>query len=265
VRLSPSAISRLRAAIDLRELAKDYLAIKQGKSLCPFHSEKTPSLVIHEQYFKCFGCQASGDAIAFLRRIEGISFTEACTRLAERFGVSLEGSRDPAAERRAAELARREGDMAAWWWRGMLRRGAEDLDAVTVMRLFRWARTPAMEQEYGEMPTWRDWLREVFTASEEGARAVCMALDNAARGPLVILNLDSDDAGKLATMRSGLEQAAMGCRVRVLQLPCDADEFVAMHGAEAYREATEQALPLFTWLACGSPTLRLARAWGECG
>ena len=163
MKFSPSAIARLRAAIDLRELTKDYLTVKQGKSLCPFHSEKTPSLVIHEQYFKCFGCQASGDAITFLRRIEGISFTEACTRLAERFGVSLEGSLDPTAERRAAELARREGDMAAWWWRGMLRRGAEELDAVTVMRLFRWARNAATERDYGDWLAWREFLRIAFS------------------------------------------------------------------------------------------------------
>jgi hypothetical protein len=171
MRVSAYALDRLRAAIDLRELAKDYLTVKQGKALCPFHSEKTPSLVIHEQYFKCFGCQASGDAIAFLRRIEGISFTEACQRLAERFGVTLEGSRDPGAERRAAELARREGDMAAWWWRGMLRRGAEELDAVTVMRLFRWARNAAMEAEYPEMLAWRELMRVAFTADFEAAAA----------------------------------------------------------------------------------------------
>jgi DNA primase len=165
VRLPPSAISRLRAAIDLRELAKDYLRVNAaGKAICPFRVEKTASLAIHEQYFKCFGCQASGDAITFLRRIEGISFTEACTRLAERFGVSLEGSRDPAAERRAAELARREGDMAAWWWRSCLRRGAEELDAVTVMRLFRWARNSAMEREYSAVLDWRELMRSAFTA-----------------------------------------------------------------------------------------------------
>ena len=251
-RLSPSVIARLREAIDLRELAKGYLTLRNGKAICPFHVEKTPSLSIHREYFKCFGCQASGDAITFLRQIEGISFVEAVKRLAERYGVSLEGSRDPQAERRAAELARREGDMAAWWWRSMLARGAEELDAVTVMRLFRWARTPAMERDYGEMQAWGDWLRKIFTDTEQGARAVSLAFDYLAErrgGPLVILNLDSDTAGRRATLDAGLKLLAEGCRVRVLQLPCDADEY------EGYAEAVSYALPFFTWLACGQPVL----------
>ena len=37
---------------------------RNGKALCPFHQEKTPSFSIkrEDNIFKCFGCGAGGDA-----------------------------------------------------------------------------------------------------------------------------------------------------------------------------------------------------------
>ncbi|MDF2668622.1 MAG: primase [Paenibacillus sp.] len=65
---------------------------KQGrnmKGLCPFHSEKSPSFTVHpeKQIFKCFGCGTGGNAITFLRDIEGYSFSEAVRHLAEEAGI----------------------------------------------------------------------------------------------------------------------------------------------------------------------------------
>jgi len=50
--------------------------------LCPFHGEKTASFTVypHDNHFHCFGCGAHGDAIGFIRRIEGVGFAEARER-----------------------------------------------------------------------------------------------------------------------------------------------------------------------------------------
>jgi len=50
---------------------------------CPFHQERHPSLVVYPdtKSFFCFGCRASGDAIDFVRRKEGLDFKEALRRL----------------------------------------------------------------------------------------------------------------------------------------------------------------------------------------
>jgi DNA primase len=61
---------------------------KQGhymKGLCPFHSEKSPSFTVtpEKQIYRCFGCQAGGNLIRFIMEIEGLSFAEAITKLAE--------------------------------------------------------------------------------------------------------------------------------------------------------------------------------------
>ena len=57
--------------------------------LCPFHSEKTPSFYVYPdtQSFYCFGCQAAGDAISFVKKINNISSGEAIKMLASRAGM----------------------------------------------------------------------------------------------------------------------------------------------------------------------------------
>ena len=49
---------------------------------CPFHQEKTPSFVIYDNNtFHCFGCQADGDAIQFLRDTRNLNFVDAVREL----------------------------------------------------------------------------------------------------------------------------------------------------------------------------------------
>jgi DNA primase len=61
------------------------------RGLCPFHEEKTPSFNVRPStgVYYCFGCQAGGDVIGFIRAIDGLSFPEAVERLARKAGVTL--------------------------------------------------------------------------------------------------------------------------------------------------------------------------------
>ncbi len=88
------AYIRDRAPID--EIVGDYVQLKnagggQRKGLCPFHDEKSPSFHVtpSKGYFHCFGCQVGGDVIAFVMKIDHLSFTETVERLAERIGYTL--------------------------------------------------------------------------------------------------------------------------------------------------------------------------------
>ncbi len=85
---------RERAPID--DVVGDYVQLKnagggQKKGLCPFHDEKSPSFHVtpSKGYFHCFGCQVGGDVIAFLMKIDHLSFTETIERLADRMGYTL--------------------------------------------------------------------------------------------------------------------------------------------------------------------------------
>lgn len=59
--------------------------------LCPFHSEKTPSFHVNESRkgYHCFGCGEGGDAISFIRKVEGLGFVEALKELAQRAGLDV--------------------------------------------------------------------------------------------------------------------------------------------------------------------------------
>ena len=88
-------VARVRDATDFVALASEHIALKrvgrQWQGLCPFHAEKTPSFSINPELgvYHCFGCQAGGDVISFLREIEHLTFVEAVERLAARAGIAL--------------------------------------------------------------------------------------------------------------------------------------------------------------------------------
>lgn len=55
--------------------------------LCPFHEERSPSFSVYHDHYFCFGCRATGDAIKFVRELQGLTFIEALKYLAEKAGV----------------------------------------------------------------------------------------------------------------------------------------------------------------------------------
>lgn len=93
---SKDSLELLRSRIDLIEVLSPYLKLQKSgsayKGLCPFHEEKTPSLIIQrgDSHYHCFGCGAHGDAIQFLMTHLKMSFVEAVENLADRFHVQLE-------------------------------------------------------------------------------------------------------------------------------------------------------------------------------
>ncbi|MCA0296773.1 MAG: DNA primase [Actinobacteria bacterium] len=59
--------------------------------LCPFHDEKSPSFHVTPArgFYHCFGCGEGGDVIAFVQKINNVSFAEAVEYLADRIGLQL--------------------------------------------------------------------------------------------------------------------------------------------------------------------------------
>lgn len=52
---------------------------KNLTGLCPFHQEKSPSFTLYQNNtrFHCFGCQATGDTIDFVMKINNLKLPEA--------------------------------------------------------------------------------------------------------------------------------------------------------------------------------------------
>jgi len=99
-------VEQVLAATDIVDLIGSYIPVKRAGvrfvAHCPFHNEKTPSFSIDpsRQFFHCFGCKKSGDAITFVREHEGLTFVDAVRKLAQRAGVPVvEEAVDPREER----------------------------------------------------------------------------------------------------------------------------------------------------------------------
>ncbi len=61
--------------------------------LCPFHDDRRPSLSVNldRKLFHCFACQAKGDILDFVARIEQVPLPEAAGIVARCCGIPLEG------------------------------------------------------------------------------------------------------------------------------------------------------------------------------
>ena len=93
--LDRTFIDDLLSRIDIIEVISAVVQLKKHgtgyKGLCPFHAENTPSFNVSstKQFYHCFGCGASGDAIKFLREHDGLTFMEAIEKLAAQANIEI--------------------------------------------------------------------------------------------------------------------------------------------------------------------------------
>ncbi len=93
-------IEEIKARNDITDVISAYVTLKRAGShsqgLCPFHNEKSPSFTVfaQTQSFYCFGCQAAGDVVTFIRKIENLDYVESIRFLAKRAGVSIPEEND---------------------------------------------------------------------------------------------------------------------------------------------------------------------------
>ena len=81
--------------MDLVQIISRYVPLKKkGRTYwacCPFHHEKTPSFAVNEdkQFYHCFGCKESGNAITFIEKMESVEFSDAVKMLAQEAGMEI--------------------------------------------------------------------------------------------------------------------------------------------------------------------------------
>ena len=82
-------VEKVLSRVDIVNVISRYLPLnKKGKTFwgcCPFHHEKTPSFAVNEerQFYHCFGCKESGNAITFVQKSESVDFMDALKIVAE--------------------------------------------------------------------------------------------------------------------------------------------------------------------------------------
>ena len=167
-RIRDEDLATVRERTDIVKLVSGYLTLKKAGhdsfvGLCPFHTEKTSSFSVSpaKGLFYCFGCGKGGDAIAFLREVEHLEFTEAVERLAKEAGVTLRYEGDTPSERRAA--SRRQGlhranENAFALYHQMLLQGREGEDARRYLASRGVERETSVAYQIGFAPGYPDFL-----------------------------------------------------------------------------------------------------------
>jgi len=112
-RIRDEDVAYVRDHSPIDEVVADYVQLKnagggQKKGLCPFHDEKSPSFHVtpSKGYFHCFGCQTGGDVIAFVMKMDHITFAETIERLAERIGYQLRYDESGSSDRPSVNRSR---------------------------------------------------------------------------------------------------------------------------------------------------------------
>ena len=123
-----SFIQDLIARADLVELIGRHVQLKKTGAnfvgLCPFHAEKSPSFSVSptKQFYHCFGCGKSGNAIGFLTEYVGVGFVDAVKDLAQQYGMQVpQDDTTPEDRARFAERRQQQETLS-----GVLEKAADD-------------------------------------------------------------------------------------------------------------------------------------------
>ena len=116
--IPPSFIQEVLARTDVVEIIGRSVQLKKGGAnfmgLCPFHGEKSPSFSVSptKQFYHCFGCGKSGNAIGFLIDHNGMNFVEAVKDLAQQYGMQVpDDDRSPQDRERAADQRQKQATL----------------------------------------------------------------------------------------------------------------------------------------------------------
>lgn len=129
--MADNTIQDIKDKLDIVEVITSYIATKKAganfKAVCPFHNEKTSSLMIspQKQIWHCFGCGEGGDVFGFVMRYENMEFRETLQSLAQRAGVVLpQRSFEVTQEKKVTEDLIRINNFTAKFYHKFLTNGA---------------------------------------------------------------------------------------------------------------------------------------------
>ncbi|WP_422138849.1 DNA primase [Endozoicomonas sp. ALC020] len=94
-RIPQTFIDDLLNRLDIVDVVDSRVKLKKTgrnySACCPFHQEKTPSFTVSpdKQFYYCFGCGASGNALGFVMDFDHLDFPTAVDSLASQVGLEV--------------------------------------------------------------------------------------------------------------------------------------------------------------------------------
>ena len=92
--MSSSIINQILQNSDIVDVVGEFINLskvgKNYKGICTVHNDTSPSLSVspEKQFFKCFSCGISGNAITFLEKFQGMSKKESIIFLSKKYGIN---------------------------------------------------------------------------------------------------------------------------------------------------------------------------------
>lgn len=172
-----SFIDDLLDRLDIVEVVDHRVKLKKtGKNYsacCPFHDEKTPSFTVSpdKQFYYCFGCGASGNALGFLMDYERLAFPEAVEQLARLAGLEVPRETQSQVQREQAEAKKSIYtllEQADSYYQAQLREHPHREQAVTYLK--RRGLDGRTAKDYGigfAPPGWDNLLKALGEEAEE--------------------------------------------------------------------------------------------------
>jgi DNA primase len=207
-------VARVRAATDIVALIGEHVGLKrQGRrfsGLCPFHQEKTPSFSVNaeEGVYYCFGCQASGDAITFVRSTEHLDFVDAVRLLADKAGITITEDEAFTQENRKRAPLYRVMASAVEWYHERLLTSPDAGRARDYLRSRGYGGDLVRKFKLGWAPDeWDALARHIFSSSKSSGSGAHSSGPNSGTTKLL------SDAGLAFVNRTGRTQDAFRARV----------------------------------------------------
>ncbi|MFH1530104.1 MAG: DNA primase [Pseudomonadota bacterium] len=125
-------IPQLLERVNLVDIISQDIRLKQNGNnwvgLCPFHSDNKPSFSVSPSkgLYYCFGCQAGGNALSYMKEARGFSFVESVQELAQMAGMDLPDDWNRGAarwreHREKKDLMFEVNELAMLWFAAQLR------------------------------------------------------------------------------------------------------------------------------------------------
>ena len=135
-RVPRNFIDDLLNRVDIVEVIDSRVPLKKkGReywACCPFHGEKTASFSVSssKQFYHCFGCQKSGNAVGFLMDYDHMEFVEAIESLAHSLGIEVpyEQGTAPAKPAQGLESMYQSMEQSSQYYEAQLKQTPEAID-----------------------------------------------------------------------------------------------------------------------------------------
>ncbi len=117
--INESCKRRIIDAVDIQDVISEFIPLRREGAnlvgLCPFHQDSKPSLKVNPRLnrYKCFVCDAGGDAVEFLMQHQHMTFPEAMEWLGNRYHIEVKHDRKERTDEERAIDRKREAMLVA--------------------------------------------------------------------------------------------------------------------------------------------------------